>query len=75
MAKKVRVTRTGTRRVALLCALIGFMSSCGMSQSVKVRQSLPDHEQSVEIEHKGQLQQLSLSFYSTPSVINPLAVK
>lgn len=70
-AKKIRVSRTGTRRLfALLCIVAMFMS-CKTSAGISVKQSQGDQSQETEIQLDGSVKELSLHFVNSP-VINPL---
>lgn len=62
--RKVRVSRTGTRlcRVLSLAVAIVALSACSVSSKISVRQNQGDQLQETEIEHKGNLNSLNLSF-------------
>lgn len=53
-----------------LSVFVGFLlfcvTSCGMSQKIKVTQSQKDQNQQVEVEHTGKVENLSLHFMFNP---------
>ena len=59
--RKVRVSRTGTRLCLALCVALG-VSACSVSSKISVKQNQGDQMQETEIEHKGNLNSLNLSF-------------
>lgn len=65
--RKVRVSRTGTRFVVAALLGLGCMS-CSTAQKISVKQSQGDQVQETTIEHTGKVDNLSLSFISTPNV-------
>lgn len=53
-AKKIRVSRHGTRRVCMLCIVLSAMlCSCTVTRTVRVEQSQEKQIQSVEFNENG----------------------
>lgn len=72
MSKKVKVSRTGTRRLALFLFVVGLMCSCSTAQRINVKQNNGEQEQETTIEMQGKLENLSLSIINSPVLSNSL---